>query len=86
MSNESYIILISVLLVCLILVFFDAYFIMKNNNKEYSKSTFKILTNYSLLKVMFNKKIYNQYTLFSILEKNCMNGHLLANVKKQYWI
>lgn len=81
MSNESYIILISVLLVCLILVFFDAYFIMKNNNKEYSKSTFKILTNYSLLKVMFDKKIYNQYTLFSILEKNCMNGHLLANVK-----
>lgn len=78
---ETYMLIIVILCASLILVFMDAILTIISNNKEYKKSSFRLLTNYNLKQVMFNKKISKQYELFEKLERTCLNGHMLCNVK-----
>ena len=81
MSIETYISIMVVLLASFVLVLVDAISKISRYKKDFKKTTFSMITNYGFFKTMMNKKVNEQCSLFEILEKTCMTGHLLANVK-----
>lgn len=81
MSIETYISIMVVLFASLILVLIDAISKLKRYKKEFKRTTFSMITNNGFYKTLLNKKASNQCALFETLEKTCMTGHLLADVK-----